>query len=552
MRTLLAVAALSATLSAQMTAIVSDPKSHGQLNDGLLSLDEAIRVMNTTLSYSSLSAAEQAQFRGMPTTILDTIEIDFNVTPVITVEQKLTEVIGDTVAHVDCNFFGINGRPVIDATGVNPTEIFPSRTNHFHLRDIIVRGGQIAISYDTLLHYHPGELFWVRNCLFEGQSKKAIEVRVPAFPPGGIQPGEIFDTVFRGLPTAIEFMDQGFAGDTDMRISNTRFESCGEALRFTMGGTVGAVDVVVDRCAIVGATTGIVATRTVATDSTLTLDVEHTTIAASGSAIDLAGDTIGAGVVTVRHSDLRGGPGTGDFALRTTPSGARFNMTVSETQVDGNVLLQLGSRASVLSLHNNRFANGQVVLRTTGPGGDLADNAHTSAPLMIDAATTKSVRADRCDFVRSDITDATAAGVTTLASAFLGSSTASANVQVQSLASQPWIGSAWVTPTAATLGGSVDLAVDLQPGTAAVWMVGLSTTRPSVALPPWTLYLDLAKPTVTLPALLSAQASLRVPLPNNQSLSGIELYAMPLLVPTTAQSPAPVFHVMRGGRFVAR
>src|SRR5690606_29575655 len=73
-------------------ANVNDPLSHGTVGDSVLSLDEAIRVANGSLSLASLSAAEQARILG--TGAVQTIVVDAATTPMITIESPLSDVIG--------------------------------------------------------------------------------------------------------------------------------------------------------------------------------------------------------------------------------------------------------------------------------------------------------------------------------------------------------------------------------------------------------------------------------------------------------------------------
>jgi hypothetical protein len=78
-------------------AFVNDPLSHGQVGDGLLSLNEAILMHNGQLAYTQLSPAEQAQLSLIPgtgsTTDVTWIDIDTSNTPVITIQQDLAPVL---------------------------------------------------------------------------------------------------------------------------------------------------------------------------------------------------------------------------------------------------------------------------------------------------------------------------------------------------------------------------------------------------------------------------------------------------------------------------
>ncbi|MGK0435651.1 MAG: hypothetical protein ACJA0V_004821, partial [Planctomycetota bacterium] len=81
-------------------AFVTDSLSHGVVGDGLLSLNEAIRLHNGTLTVSQMSVAEQLQLSLLPgtgvTSDITWIEIDAEFLPTITIEQNLESIANST------------------------------------------------------------------------------------------------------------------------------------------------------------------------------------------------------------------------------------------------------------------------------------------------------------------------------------------------------------------------------------------------------------------------------------------------------------------------
>jgi len=549
MRFLLLACVLCSGAVAQMTAVITDPKSHGTLGDNLLSLNEAIRVMNTQLPLSSLSAAEQAQFRGSPQ-YLERIEVDTMITPVITIEQQLDQIVGDNVSHVDTDFVGLNGRPLIDATAVDPDEVFPARTNHFKLINFVVKGGKSAVIFDASLHYHPGRIMRVENCSFSGQSLRGVQVRVPSFPPGSLSPAIILDSVFSNLPIGVEILELGLSVKIDVDIDNVRFDGCQTGIAAQMTGNGSNVTADLRDVTIVGATTGVGVSRNLGSDSTLAITMLYTDISSSGHGIDVAGDVIGGTILDVHHSDIRGGGSASDYALRTQPSSGRFDVTIGEVQCNGNVQLAVGKFSSKLRVHNSHFENGNFDLETTGAVADLQWDAFESAPVTVGANTTKAVNIVQSEFVRSPVMDMTS-GMTSLLMCYLGASSVGGNVVNQSPAPSRWIGRTSVLPPDPPIGGVVDFALDLEPGTAAVWIIGLADPNPNTTFTPLRFYFDLTA-MVVLPGQYRLQDRLRFTIPNNPTLIGAAFDGQAAMFATQGQSYVPPVTLPRGGRFVIR
>lgn len=546
MRTSLLALALASTVPAQMTALVNDPMSHGTLGDNKLSLDEAIRVMNLALSYGQLSTLEQQQMRNGPTSILDTIEIDFNITPVITIEpgKQLTHIEGDQISHVDTNFYGLNGRPIIQ--GGNTPIVFEVNTNHFHLHDIIIIGGQIGITFDSSLHYHFGRRARLLRCLLLNQTQIGYQVNIPQFPPGEILPLDFVDSVFNNMPVAIQVIDRGLSANLDLTGHNVKFQNCDVAIDLDVRGNSSQCTLLWDRIKITGADNAVRVRRPTQSSSVVDLRFVHSEMHASQSAIDIENSVIGAMNVALHHLDVQAGSGSSDYAFRSYPSSGRLDLTIGESVFNGNVQMQIGNVGAKLDVQNSRFENGSFDIRTTGPSGTFVQNVHQSTPITVASGTTKPVSFKSCEFVRSSIDDQSA-GTATANGCYFGSSTASPNVVNNSPAPAPWIGRASVVPNNPPLGGQVDLSLDLQPNTAAAWLLGLAEASPNILLPQ-PRYMSFLV-TLGIPGPFTAQSTLRIVIPNDPSIQGVELYGQPVVFPTAGQPYVPL-SLPRGGRFV--
>lgn len=534
-------ASFTCVVPAQMTALVNDPNSHGTVGDGLLSLDEAIRVMNVQLPYTSLSTAEQAQLRGFPTTVLDRIEIDYNITPIITIEpgKQLTHVEGDQISHVDTDFYGLNGKPTILAG--NTPIIWEVNTNHFHLHDMIMVGGQIGCTFDSTLHYHPGVRARFVDCLFLNQSQIALQINIPAFPPGEVLPIDIDGTVFKNSGVGVEINDAGFGAILDHLATDTLIENCQTGLRINIAGFGSTCAMQWDRCQIIGSENAVEVIRpTSATVFDMTF--LHCDFFATQDAFEIQGSAIGAASLNLHHCNLRGGPNAGNHAFRSYPSSARLDFTATENEFDGDVSIQIGNVGAKLLAHNNRFENGPVTVESAGPSPDFERNQFESSPVTVASGSSKPVNFLSCEFIFSSVDDQTAGGQTTLTNCVLDQSAIIGSVTNSSPAPQRWMARASVSPAAPSVGSYVDLAVALQPGTTAAWLLGVGDPVPNLAAQPYRFYFSLLIPTIGLPA-----PTLRFQIPNMPVLQGVELYAQPVSYPTLGQAYVPL-NLPRGGR----
>lgn len=545
MRFLLLPAALLATaLPAQMTALVNDPNSHGAVGDNLLSLEEVIRFMNLQLRWNNLSAAEQAQFSGAPTSVLDTCHIDATITPVITVTQQLSDLFGDSITHVDNRYFSLNGRVVIDATGVSGT-VLHHKTNHSHWHDFVFRGGDVFHVYDTTLHYHPGVRARFVNCDFENHAQVGLDVRVPVFPPGQILEMDLTNCVFDNCGTAIKFTDPGFSSLIDFTSTKLLIQNCSTGVDLDIT-SFGATNMAIfDRTVMTGVTTGVHAARPTGSGSVFDLQFVHGSITASGSAIDIEGAVIGAQALALHHMDVTSGAGAGDHALQSRPASSRLDLTVGECSFDGKVNLGIGSLSQGLRVHNSRFTNGAFTLESSGPNGDFRWNVHESSPVTVGAGNSKPVNFAGCEFVSSAVQNSGSGSTSLFGCYFSGSPiTNASNVAPAPLR---WIGQASVTPDNPALGGTVDLAVNLQPNTAAAWLLGISERTPITSLVPYRFYMNLIV-TIGLPGPYVLQDTVQLTIPNSAAIQGIELYAQPIVYPLAGQTYVPL-HMPRGGKF---
>lgn len=541
---------LASGVFAQITAAVNDTRSHGALGDTLLSIDEAIQLANGTLPIAALSTQEAAQLSGV-SGVVETIRIDGATTPTITLERLLSNVIGQHHAHVHVAFDGIDGpggAPVID--GGNLAITLPLRTNHAHVHNLVIRGGVVGIEFDTTLHYHPSEFAELEHVHLEHQQRVGLRVLNPQ--TSGMQAPIILHEVhIHETQIGVEIVDDSQFGNVDLSGEHVEIEECEVGMKVSINSTGGDHLVTMHGGHITAVDAGVVVERvTPASDSRWRLTFVHGTYHAAHNAFDIASTTPGQTSVNLHHLDVRGGVGAGDHALRAGPQAAHLALIATECKFRAPIQIAAGTATSLVRLQNDRFEAGALSLSLSNGGGDLQWANFTNFPITVETPTTalsSPIVFDGCELVRSDVQDLSS-GRSMLTACFLGGSVLSGNVQNLRPQLAPWIGRADVTPIDPPAGTYVDLRVDLQPGTAAVWMLGAVLADPITTAAPLRFYLDLQAAFV-LPSLQVLTSRLRLPIPGSPNLIGASIYAQPVQVPTQGQTSVPPVFLPIGGVF---
>lgn len=539
------VAALAGPALAQTAvATVNDPKSHGTLGDAKLSLEEAIRYANDDLFVNQLSAAERAQITGTGPLAEARIGV-----PTITLERLLTPIV--TVSHSHVHFHMMSAPAlalpaVIDGTGFDV--VLTIRTNHAELHGLVIQGGKVGVDGDSSLHYHPGEKITLHDVEFMGQTEAGLRLRVPGNPPGQQVPVLLEHVHFMDLPIAIDLIDAGSFGSMALVAEHLEIVNCKVGIQATVTAMGGISTAEFFRSNILGAENAVVVRRpNAASDGQWFMRFVHGVVTATRNGIDVQGSN-GETVIHHHHLLLRGGAGPTDHALITWPRTARFDVHGSENVVDGNVTILANRSSRRIWQQNTRYTNGTFTLDNEGTAPELQWNVFESVPLVIPATSRTPFTVKACEFVRSPIAGNSTLGALTLDGCYLGSSPLSGSVTNNNQAPGRWLGRSRVVPAHVNLGQPVYLSLDLQPGIAAVWLLGDSMARPQTTNYPFRYYLDL-NAMLVLPGVYTLMDTVTLMVPNVASLRGAEFYAQPVTVPTAGQSYVPAFLLPPGGVF---
>ncbi|HLU37926.1 MAG TPA: hypothetical protein VK081_00985, partial [Planctomycetota bacterium] len=449
MRLALPLVVLSAALPAQITATIDDSRSHGVLGDANLSLDEAIRLANGSLTIAQLSPQERARLSGV-SGVIARILIDASVTPVITLEQVLTDIIGQHHAHVHVEIEGVPGPaglPVID--GGNHPIVLPSRTNHAHVRHLVLRGGLVGVDYDTTLHYHPSVVGELVNVRVENARDVAVRVRNPRA-NGSQSPIMLQGVLLRGSGVGLEIVDDSQFGNTEVYCEDLVVEDCDVGIAVAIDSAGGDHILQLLRTAFHGVDACIAVDRVSATStSRWRIRCVHGSYRAGDRALELDTTATGTTTVELHHLDVHGGIGPTGAALIAGTQGGQLALVATECTFTGPVHVAAGTSNSSLRLHNDRLETGELVLALSAGTGDVQWTSFTACGIELDPVCTSlaaPITFTECEMVRSDVNDRSA-GRSRLQSCFLGGSVISSNVQNVQPQLTPWMGRATVAPS---------------------------------------------------------------------------------------------------------
>ncbi|MEZ5964713.1 MAG: hypothetical protein R3F56_12765 [Planctomycetota bacterium] len=549
---LLATTLAAGAVSAQnITASVNDARSHGTLGDASLSLDEAIQLANGTLQVGALSSQERAQLAGIGT--LTRIEVRAATVATITLERELTPITGVPGGGADLVVAGIANAgswPMLQAGSFNYA--FALRTNRVEVRGFVLQGARVGIDADTTSNLTLGIYAIVADVSFAGQTEAGLRLRNPNDQAARRLLAKIRRCTLTSLPIGIDVRSDSDFGNIDLEGEWLEFNGCTTCVDIQSVGQGGRHQWQGFRSDMTGCDYCIRLHRTFGNDSEWLLRAVYGDYFARRTAFELEGSTTTGDVVFHHHQiNVRGGLGSGDYVLWTKPAGARFDLHSSENVYEGNILIQSGRLSPRTWFNGVHFKNGNIAISVEGVRPELQWNTFTSAPITVLASSTQALNFVDSEFVRSPVTDLTRSGTTTISNCFLASSSTSANVIVQNPIPAQWVGHASVTPDDPARGGYVDLGVDLQPNTAALWWIGYSDPRPTTTNYPFRYYLNVAS-AVAVPTLFSGQATLRLQIPNQPYLKGVEFHAQPVVLPTAGQTYMPLVSLPRGGRFLVQ
>ena len=536
MRTFLATALLGASLVGQTaTAHVNDARSHGTLGDTVLSLDEAIQLVNEAITVSQLSAAEQAQIMG--TGPITAIAIDATVVPTITLEALLTSLDGPP-AHTSVSLESHGPTNVVlVATGRDVG--LQVRTNHAHVHGLTIRGGRVGVIAETVAHVHTGENLELMEVAFEGQTEVGLRVQSTS----DMTPVMLMDATFTSLATGIAVDDRTTSTGVMLMARNLVFRDVQLGVDVFCDAYGASTMVQIYHAKMTSSAQFLRCRRTAASTQRIMMMVVASDLETTGDTVDVQGNPIGETLFHHHHLNIR--PGQGRRAAYFWPQDTRFDYHGSENVIYGDIELSAGRLNRRIWVWNSVFRNGTITVSNTGTRPSLRWNRFENCTIRAVSTNSSQLAMASSEFYGCTLDSQSAFGNITLENCWLDQTNTIGTVQVTSPAPSPWLASSSSSTETPTLGGHVDLTLDMPSGMAGVWHFGLEEPLPLLTEEPWRFYVQ-RNTLVPMPGVFVYYSTVRLQIPNVRALSHVNLYAQPAVVPFLGQAHVPMLNLPRG------
>ena len=535
MRFLLALALLLPFATAQ-TATVNDPLSPGTLADSLLSLDEAIRLVNGSLSLAQLSSAELGQVSGgvQPTQI----QVNAINTPTITLQAVLTPLEGPAPG-VDVMIMGVMGRPRIDA-GTLPLALHV-RSNTAMVTDLVIANGQVGVRVDGFVNFTATRTVMLDRCELVGQT--AVGLDLAATGVGALTPVTVRDCLIRSQNIGVRIDDRSTSGQVVFVADYVEWNEVQLAVDLFCGATGNLTMCRMFRCSMTSGVQLLKVRRGATNDQRIMVMMIGGDFTCSGDAIDALGTAVIESAVHIHHSIIR--PGVGRKAFVIGPQDARIDFHLSENIVYGDLDVQEGRLNRRLWAWNNIFRDGTLTISNLGTPTSFRWNRFENHAVV--AAPTNQARLlmTSSEFENCNLDGQAALGGIELENCWTHATARLGNVSISTPAPSRWLGQGWASTETPHVGSHVDLTLDIPDGMVGAWQFGFTDPLVVLTNEPWRFYAAQSF-TVMLPGLSIFQTTVRLPIPTDPHLVGLELYCAPLTAPYRGQMHVPPVNLPRG------
>ncbi len=525
-------------------AYVTDWRSHGQVGDAFLSVNEAIQLHNGTLSFAALSLAESNQLSLIPgtgsTTDVTWIDIDGSSTPVITVEQDFDPIIDTTFG---CLIKGFNDAPVLDFSGTNITHGFRVPANSVNFEDLILSGGPYGVDVTQAdASGQAGAAF--DNVTFDGQAQFGL--RVTGTSAGGIGRVVLGDCSFVNVPQAIVYAEPSNGRTTIFEAYDVSMRNVGAGVLATLGPG-GTARFTFDGCDFETTGTAIDIQRPPGADRTMLVEGKHVRLrGAVGTLIAGSGTSFTQVDVRMWNVIASSGEALGVGALGDRIFGIVEDCTFAGTASAGTVRVLAGGGPADLLLRNLRCSGGSVSLGATGSHDvSLEDSRLVGANLQTSGS--RAIAIAGCSFENGTATGTAAAAVVADGCHLPNPG---AFVQSSNSVPTPQLGSMDIQPETVPIGSIVNLQADLPAGLFGVFVLGFTDPFPQLLPAPLHVY-TMPSLTFVLPGIYRFQQSFAWSVPNSFAFVGFDLCAQIAVLPDP-NVQAPPIHFPPGRRFVLR
>lgn len=516
---------------------VDDFQSHGTLGDNLLSLDEAIQLVNGTLTLAQLSVAEQARVTGTGAVLA--IVVDASITPMITVQAPLTAIIGPTASTDTISVTGL-GMPVL-AGGAQAT-IMSLASRYIAMQGFRFEDGAVAI--DAKMPAPPGmtiDKSVVGHCEFDGQTSAAVQLRADGTDRTRLM---LHDATITNAPIGFRIDDQSNNGQIMSENERIALDGVDLGCRVLEDGNGSTTMWQFWRSTFVNGESLAKTTRSPTSDQLMMLRIVHSDATCTGDVIDMEGTTAGTSMVHHHHGEWVAGPGK--RCLWTHPRTAQFDIHGSEMEFYGDIEIGAGTSTPRIWHQNNYYSNCTITLDNEGSLPNLVWNRYENCNIVVPPLARSPVTIRSSQLINTNADSQSFLAPISLQDSHRVSGTLTGFASETSPAPTEFLGTTSVTPETPQVGGNLQLHADLPPGISMFWDFATSFTRPTTSSEPVRFYGDPAS-VVILPVVVINQSTLLLSIPNNPALVGLEFYVQGVCVPWQPMPHAPAFYLPRGG-----
>jgi len=527
-------------------ANVDDPQSHGTVGDALLSLDEAIQLANGTLAIGSLSAQEQARITG--TGAVTTVRIDAQVTPTITVQSPLTDVLGQGMAVGRVCIEGVmsqGSRPLID--GGTASHVFALKRHLVTVSGLRFFGGDVAIQAKMPMMSQPmNDMPMVMGCEFEGQNVYGFEILASGTDETMLM---VRNSRLTNMPIGFRIDETTSNGRIMCEVENCEFDGVNIGCEAFEGGDGMNTMFALWRSTFVnGATLGR-STRSATSSKLFMFRIVYVDAVCSDHVIECVGEAAGNTMVHHHHGDWTAGPGK--YALYTHPRTAQFDVHGSEMTFHSDVWISANTASARVWHQNNRYENCTITFDCDGSLPNLVWNHYENCSIEVPSLARSQVDLRSCELINTDCDSQAFLAPIELSGCYRNGGALTGFATEQNGAPQVFLSTTEITPKEPQVGGTVTFAADVPAGFALVWDVAESYARPNTSQEPVRFYGDPAT-AIILPAVVLFQSSMTLPIPSSPGLIGFEFYVQGVSLPLFGQPYSPPYYLPRGQRITLR
>lgn len=519
-------------------AEVTDARSHGQVGDGLLSLNEAIQLHNGTLLYAQLSPGEQATIQLIPGTgtnlSIAWIDIDGSSVPTITIERDLDPILDTPFGLL---LRGFNEAPVLDFSGPGIQHGLRIPANSVALQDLVLFGGPYGADVQqTDVTGQAG--FTMQRVRCEGQAQ--FGVRITATAAFGVGRWIAGDCVFANCPVAMEWRESGAFRTSIVELLGVVVTGAQTACRLELGqGGTGRYTF--DRLDFTASAAGLLLERPAGADRAALLESTFVRLRAPlGARIE--GSPAGVTWATLRMWDVRSG--VGGQALRLGAVGDAVYGVVEDGTLEGDVAIGCGAAASPLELVNLRFRNGAAVLGTSALQLLTVRDSRFDQ-CVVGTAGTAPVGLQSCCMVGGSVAGTTQAPFVAHASHLPN---AGPFVLATGSLLLPQLGSLELVPEQVAVGSGVTFRANLPAGLFGMFVLGFTDPAPVLQPQPLHVYSRLGL-SFALPGIYRLQQAYLWNIPNVPVFVGFDFVVQMAAFPDPGMA-APAVQLPPGRRFV--